>query len=214
VTRRSVPRALRIPARRTPPSPPGPRSAPPTAGPLAAEPPPAEPPAAEPPGPGPRPAAGRRVRAVAAGAAAVVLAGGLAAGVWADRRAAAIAKDSESGLAAAVSAAEVILSYDHRRIEADISRATARTTGRFRGEYEETSRAVAPVAREYQAVVKASVKASAVVRAEPGEVVVLLFVDQATTSTRITGTKSDQSRVRMTMLRTGPGWRVSRVEAL
>jgi Mce-associated membrane protein len=143
--------------------------------------------------------------------AALAMAG---AGLWVENRAGAAEDARRDGLAAAVSAAGVILSYDHARIDRDVAAATARTTGRFRTEYRDTSRAVVPVARQYRAVVKATVTGSAVVSAGPDEVVALLFVDQATRSTRVTGTRIDQARVRLTVERTGGKWLVSRVEAL
>jgi Mce-associated membrane protein len=148
--------------------------------------------------------------------AAIVLVAAVAGGaaIQSDRRASEAATARREGLAAAVSAATVILSYDHARMDADIAAATARTTGKFRAEYRETSKAVAPVAEQYQAVVSATVTASAVVSASPDQVVTLLFVDQSTRSTRITGTKVDQARVRMTMSRDAGKWLVSRVEAL
>jgi Mce-associated membrane protein len=167
---------------------------------------------------GAEPAEGERVRPripVVVLAAAVVLitavAGWLA---WLDHSATGADRSGRAALAAAVGDAERILSYDHRRIDADIAAASARTTGAFRKDYADTSRTVAPVAKQYQAVVTATVKAASVVSAEPGEAVVLLFVDQATRSTRVQGTKVDHARVRMTMVETDAGWRVAKVEAL
>jgi Mce-associated membrane protein len=58
------------------------------------------------------------------------------------------------------------------------------------------------------------VASSSGVRAEENRVVVLLFVDQTTTSTRLDGPKVDLNRVRLTMTRTGGEWLVSEVDAL
>jgi Mce-associated membrane protein len=52
------------------------------------------------------------------------------------------------------------------------------------------------------------------VRASENKVVVLLFVNQTTTSTRLDAPRTDLNRVRLTMTRVGGGWKVSKVAAL
>ncbi len=155
-----------------------------------------------------------RVR-VAALAVAVALAVALA-GVlfWFDHQGSSADAARRDAVPASVRAAETILSYDHTRMDADIAAASKLTTGQFRKDYADTSRTVAPIAREYKAVVKATVKASSVVSATSDQVVVLLFVDQSTQSTRVQGTQVDQARVRMTMRRVGDDWLAAKVEAL
>ncbi|MET9388961.1 hypothetical protein ABZY20_00885 [Streptomyces sp. NPDC006624] len=126
-------------------------------------------------------------------------------------------------LAAARKAAPIVLSYDYRHLDKDFSRARAHLTGDFRDEYGKTTKAVvAPTAEKYRGVVRATVaapgsggtSAASVVSASPDKVVVLLFVNQVTESTQVTGARVDQNRVRMTMDRTGGGWKVSAVDAL
>lgn len=118
-------------------------------------------------------------------------------------------------LAAARSHAQAILSYDHRTLDADFARAQQVITGPFQAEYEKTTSAVVrPTALEYKAVVKAEVTSAGVVRASSDRVVVLLFVDQTTTSTRLAKPKRDASRVRMTLVKAGGRWLVSDVDAL
>ncbi len=118
-------------------------------------------------------------------------------------------------LAAARSHAQQILSYDYRRIDADIAEARRATTGSFRDEYAKTTATVVkPTAVQYRAIVSAEVKAASVKSAKPDEVVVVLFVNQTTTSTRIAGPKVDQSRVRMTLVKRDDDWLVSKIDAL
>ncbi|GAA2393181.1 hypothetical protein [Streptomyces coeruleofuscus] len=126
-------------------------------------------------------------------------------------------------LAAARKAAPVVLSYDYRRLDKDFSTARAHLTGDFRDEYGKTTKTVvAPTAEKYHGVVKATVAApgsggtpaASVVSASPEKVVVLLFVNQVTESTQVSGARVDQNRVRMTMDRTDDGWKVSAVDAL
>ncbi|MEV5147988.1 hypothetical protein AB0L14_27230 [Streptomyces sp. NPDC052727] len=126
-------------------------------------------------------------------------------------------------LAAARKAAPVVLSYDYRHLDRDFTRARALLTGRFRDEYGKTTKTVvAPTATKYHGVVKATVAAPpdggapavSVVSATPDRAVVLLFVNQVTESTQVSGPRLDLNRVRMTLTRTSDGWKVSGVDAL
>ncbi|MFD7402005.1 hypothetical protein ACFV7R_04895 [Streptomyces sp. NPDC059866] len=125
-------------------------------------------------------------------------------------------------LSAARKAAPVVLSYDHRHLDRDFAAARAHLTGTFRDEYGKTTRTVVgPTAKKYDGVVKATVAepaggaaAASVVSASADEAVVLLFVNQVTRSTQVTGSRVDLNRVRMTMTRTSEGWKVSAVDAL
>ncbi|GGT51455.1 hypothetical protein [Streptomyces purpureus] len=125
--------------------------------------------------------------------------------------------------AAARRAAPVVLSYDHRHLDRDFAAARGHLTGAFRDEYRRTTTSVvAPTARKYRGVVKATVveppgggdPAVSVVSASPDRAVVLLFVNQVTTSTQVSGPRVDLNRVRMTLARTSGGWKVSAVDAL
>ena len=117
--------------------------------------------------------------------------------------------------AAAESTAVDLLSYDYRHLDRDFARARAGLTGGFVDDYAKTTQTVVrPTATEVKAVVKADVAASSVVRAEQNRVVVLLFVNQTTTSTRLDAPKVDLNRVRLTMDRVAGRWLVSKVVAL
>ncbi|MFE7773263.1 hypothetical protein ACFU5O_05080 [Streptomyces sp. NPDC057445] len=126
-------------------------------------------------------------------------------------------------LAAAREAAPVVLSYDYRHLDRDFAAARGHLTGSFRDEYLRTTKAVvAPTARKYQGVVKATVvtppgggaPAASVVSASPDKAVVLLFVNQVTRSTQVEGPRVDLNRVRMTLEPTSGGWKVAAVDAL
>ncbi|MEV6650807.1 hypothetical protein [Streptomyces sp. NPDC051219] len=172
-----------------------------------------------------RPSRGRRRGLVMAALAVLVVTGLVAVAVlgWAyqDGRRADAAR--VQALAAARKAAPVVLSYDHRRLEKDFAAALGHLTGPFREEYRRTTTAVvAPTAKKYQGVVRATVvkppgggaPAASVVSASPDRAVVLLFVNQVTRSTQVTGDRVDLNRVRMTLTRTPEGWKVSAVDAL
>jgi Mce-associated membrane protein len=121
----------------------------------------------------------------------------------------------KAGLEASRDAARLLFSYDYRTLDKDFSTGRALTTGAFRSQYEKTTtKVVADVAKQYKAVVKANVVSAGVVRATPRTVVTVVYVNQVTTSTRVTGEKVDLSRVRMTMERSGGRWLVTAVNAL
>ena len=110
-----------------------------------------------------------------------------------------------SALAAAEAHAVDLLSYDHRHLDRDFARARKILTGSFADDYTRTTESVVgPTAKDVKAVVTAEVAASSVVRASQNRVVVLLFVNQTTTSTRLEGPKVDLNRVQLTP---GPGRR-------
>ncbi|MFI7405283.1 hypothetical protein ACIBW9_33190 [Streptomyces sp. NPDC049541] len=118
-------------------------------------------------------------------------------------------------LAAAKKAAPVVLSYDYRHLDRDFTRARTLLTGHFKDQYgKTTTTVVGPTARKYHGVVKATVPAASVASASPDKVTVLLFVNQVTQSTQVSGSRLDLNRVRMTMNRTSEGWKVSAVDAL
>lgn len=129
------------------------------------------------------------------------------------------AQRTERARTAAVTAAESdaadLLSYDYRHLGRDFARARGELTGRFARDYRRTTKTVVrPTARQVKAVVTADVVASSVEQASQNEVVVLLFVNQTTTSTRVDGPRVDLNRVRMTMRRVDGRWLVSKVSAL
>ncbi|MFE2100043.1 hypothetical protein [Streptomyces sp. NPDC059468] len=153
---------------------------------------------------------------VAALAAAAVLG-------WQYRQGQQTAKARTEALAAARKAAPVVLSYDYRHLDRDFARARALLTGAFRDQYGRTTKTVVgPTAKKYHGVVKATVAAPtdggapavSVVSAAPDRAVVLLFVNQITQSTQVSGARLDLNRVRMTLARTADGWKVSAVDAL
>ncbi|MGX1887489.1 hypothetical protein [Streptomyces sp. NPDC055287] len=133
------------------------------------------------------------------------------------------AQAGTSALAAARKAAPVILSYDYRHLDRDFAAARGHLTAPFLDQYGKTTKTVvAPTATKYRGVVKATVAkppsgdapAASVVSATPDRAVVLIFMNQVTTSTQVTGPRLDLNRVRMTLVRTPQGWKVRGVDAL
>lgn len=120
-----------------------------------------------------------------------------------------------AALSAAVSAAPVVLGYDSSHLDQDFAAAEQRLTGSFKAEYAKTTATVVkPTAAQVKAQVSADVVAAGVVSARPDQVVVLLFVDQTTTSTKVQGPRRDLNRVRMTLVPVHGAWKVSGIAAL
>jgi hypothetical protein len=149
---------------------------------------------------------------------------GFAAYEWFDRRGerADLAREQEqidaastAAMAAATEAATALFSYSHENLADDFEKGLAFTTGEFQEEYRRTTQeVVTPVAERYDAVVVAQVSDVGVVRATPDEVTALVFLNQVTTSTRVTGQQVDQSRVRMRLVERDGRWLVEEVDAL
>jgi Mce-associated membrane protein len=125
---------------------------------------------------------------------------------------------SDQALAAARAAVQRISSYDYRSIGSDITAAKADTTGRFAAQYAEAAPRLLSEARQLKAIVQASVVSDGVVSASAHDVVVLLFVNQATVrelpGQRSPTTRIDQSRVQVTMTEVRGRWLVSALTAL
>lgn len=124
----------------------------------------------------------------------------------------------KQAMTAARSAAQQVLSYDYRSIATDIKRAQDDATGSFAKQYSSTASQLLAQAKQQRAIVQATVGAGGVVSATTHDVVVLLFVDQASVrqpaAQKSPTTRIDQSRVQLTMTRSGDRWLISRLQAL
>jgi Mce-associated membrane protein len=121
-------------------------------------------------------------------------------------------------LASARTAASQLLAYDYRHIDSDVSGAKKLITNPFSGQYETTAATLQKEAVQLKAIVRADVKSAAVEDATKDRVVVLLFVDQSSVK-QLPGqtkpvTRTDEQRVRFTMVHTDGRWLVSEVAAL
>ena len=133
---------------------------------------------------------------------------------WKDYREVAEQSDIDSARrtapAAAERAAEAILAYDYKSIEADRDAAAQFMTESYRKQYLDTfDGLVTKAAVERKAQVEASVRATGVTAAGPDRVEVLLFVNQTSTSTANSGEEQTAlNRVMFAMVREGDSWRV------
>lgn len=123
-----------------------------------------------------------------------------------------------AAVAAARTAAHDLLSYDYRTIDHDIARAKTETTGLFARQYAQTAQQLLTQAKTVRAIVQATPSSPGIVSATSDEVVVLVFVDQASVKqlpgAKAPATRIDQSRVQLTMTKVDGRWLVSQLAAL
>ena len=116
--------------------------------------------------------------------------------------------------AAAERAATAILAYDAGSLDNDQAAAERFMTPTFAQKYAATfEKVVKPAAEETKAKVTAEVQGSAVVRAAPDRVRVLLFVDQTTVSTANQGPQKALNRVEMDMVERSGTWLVDDISS-
>lgn len=131
---------------------------------------------------------------------------------------------ASNGSAAASSARAIVekmLGYDYKSFDQHTTEVSALLTGSFKKEFVRAATdVVKPLAVQNQAVILAKAGAVSVMSAPgqdgqdgQGSVRILAFVDQTTTSAKLTRPQIDQNRVILTMSQVDGRWLVSKVEA-
>jgi Mce-associated membrane protein len=116
---------------------------------------------------------------------------------------------------AAQRAAVDVLSADYRQLDGDIKRAESRLTPSFRKDYAQLAqKAFGQLARDNHLLLSSTVVGYGVRDASPNRVVVLVFVDQVSTTQKQPTPKLAQNRVRMTMRKIDGHWLVDKIDAL
>ena len=150
---------------------------------------------------------------LALGVVAVVL--GIAVGAlgWLDHRDSQVETARQAALQTAREQVVTVLSYDFGTIDQDLQRARAALTGEYLAEFTiQANYIIAPAAREQQITTTANVIAAAVVRADPAQVVVLLFVTQRTQNSQSDAVRLAAHRIQLTMARVGDRWLISELD--
>ncbi|GAA4490002.1 hypothetical protein GCM10023094_52490 [Rhodococcus olei] len=115
-------------------------------------------------------------------------------------------------VAAASDQAAKMLSYNYNEVDQQLAAAADGLTGDFRDEYTKlVEGTIAPGAKEKKLTVQATVQAGSIVSATPDDAVVLLFVNQVTTSSDVPDAATTGSRVRMEMHKDGDRWLTGRL---
>ena len=135
---------------------------------------------------------------------------GMTIAVRADAEAEARVAAGADGRAFAVDVVPKLLSYDFDTAEAHFAEVLDDLGGNFRGQFEEVGRTViVPSALERKVVTSADVLESAVVDSGTNDAVILLFLNQSTTSAESPETKLDGSRVRVHVERSDGRWLIT-----
>jgi Mce-associated membrane protein len=117
-------------------------------------------------------------------------------------------------LAAAEHGTTLILSYDYRRLTEGRQETEPLLTGGALTQYQGVQAPLTQAAPGLHAVVSAAVKEGTVLNASDNSARVLLFVDQTSTSTKLTAPQLDQSRVVVTLLRSHGSWLIASISAV
>jgi Mce-associated membrane protein len=109
-----------------------------------------------------------------------------------------------------------VLSYDYRHLDNDFAAAHKVMTPTFRKQYDATTaKGVRPLATRVHAISSAQVTAAGLADALSADrAVVLVFVNQTATNTKLTAPRLDQSRINVTLVRVGGQWLIDKMQTL
>jgi Mce-associated membrane protein len=129
--------------------------------------------------------------------------------LWQERRLEQAAEDARS---AAEEYARVLTSIDSDRVDENFDAVLDGATGEFKDMYSQSSAELRQLLIDNKAKAHGVVLESAVQSATKDKVVVLLFVDQSVSNTKVPDPRIDRSRIKMTMEYVDGRWRASKVE--
>ncbi|MET8654441.1 h domain protein [Nocardia aurea] len=142
-------------------------------------------------------------------AAAVIIMGINGFRYW-DHQRTEVARDE--AVTAAQRTVSAMFTYDYGSVDTELPKAADNLSASFREDYLKLiTQAIAPGAKEKQLTVNATTQAGGVVEAERSHVVVLLFLNQVTTSKDTPQGTTTGSRVRVTLDKTDDRWLVDSV---
>ncbi len=151
-----------------------------------------------------------RVAAVAAALAVLLALTGYLG--WQDWQNKQLSEASESAQRAAVSYAQVLTSIDSDNVDENFKEVLDGATGEFKDMYSQSSVELRQLLIENKATAHGIVVESAVQSASKDKAVVLLFVDQSVSNTKLPDPRIDRSRMKMTLEKVDGQWRASKVE--
>ncbi|MFE3545941.1 h domain protein [Nocardia sp. NPDC059177] len=129
--------------------------------------------------------------------------------IWQQDRTEQARADAMSTAGRTVSA---MFTYESATVDTELPKAADGLTAEFREDYLKLiTEAIAPGAKEKQLTVKATTQAEGVVEADPEHAVVLLYLNQLTTSKDTPDGTSSGSRVRVTLDKSDDRWLVAQV---
>lgn len=158
---------------------------------------------------------GRHWVEVVAGVVVVALLAGLAVSLLALRRQWSLDDARRSALKAGEQSAVALSSYDYRSLDRDFGAVTSRSTPSFRDSFTQTSVSLRKVLEQYDATATSTVVAAGVSSVTEKRAVVLVFLNQVATNTnQKNGPTTDQSRIEVSLARSGSAWLIDSVKLL
>jgi len=118
----------------------------------------------------------------------------------------------EDAQRAAVTYAQVLTSVDSNKVDENFKAVLDGATGEFKDMYSQSSVELRQLLIENKATAHGVVVESAVQSASKDKAVVLLFVDQSVSNTKLPDPRIDRSRMKMTLEKVDGTWRASKVE--
>jgi Mce-associated membrane protein len=112
-------------------------------------------------------------------------------------------------LAAAKRAAASINSYSYKHFDKDTKAAAKHFTAHFRKDYQQLTSKIRPTVRKYHAVVLASPNGAAAREVTSDQAVVLVSLNQITTSSKLKNPRLDKYRMRLSMVKRDGHWLVN-----
>ena len=113
---------------------------------------------------------------------------------------------------AAVSYAQILTSVDSNNVDENFKQVLDGATGEFKDMYSKSSVELRQLLIENKATAHGVVVESAVQESSKDRAVVLLFVDQSVSNTKLPDPRIDRSRMKMTLEKVDGSWRASKVE--
>ncbi|HPZ94851.1 MAG TPA: DUF3329 domain-containing protein, partial [Mycobacterium sp.] len=107
---------------------------------------------------------------------------------------------------------QVLTSIDSDKVDDNFKQVLDGSTGEFKDMYSQSSVELRQLLVENKATAHGVVIESAVQEASKDKAIVLLFVDQSVSNTKLPDPRIDRSRMKMTMEMVDGQWRASKVE--
>ena len=146
---------------------------------------------------------------LAAVIAALAAAGVLGWNLWQQRQLNQARVDAQR---TAVSYAEILTSIDSSKVDENFQQVLDGATGEFKDMYTQSSVELRQLLIENKATAHGVVVDSAVQSISKNKAVVLLFVDQSVSNTKLPDPRVDRSRMKMTLEKVDGTWRAAKVE--
>jgi Mce-associated membrane protein len=119
-------------------------------------------------------------------------------------------KATEAALAAAKTRTAQLLSFSAPTLEPDLARARQQVTGDFAPRFNQLlDTLIVPSIQQRSITTKATVARAGVVSVEPAKVVILLFINQETTTAARATPVQATSQAKVTMTKVGDAWLIS-----